>query len=71
MLRLLPDVLPYRIGTPAGFSFAGFNGRTLGDNAPEAMFSLVTNSAISSGLPPTDAADTRSPRFPYVVADRS
>lgn len=33
--RLLPDVLPYRVGTPAAFSFAGFNGRALADNAPE------------------------------------
>src|SRR5712691_1174800 len=29
---LLPDILPYRIGTPASFGFAGRNGRTLTDN---------------------------------------
>ena len=65
--RLLPDVLPYRIGTPAAFSFAGFNGRTLGDNAPEVMYSLVTNTAFPSALTANDAAETRGEQFPYVV----
>jgi hypothetical protein len=65
--RLLPDLLPYRIGSPAVFGFAGFNGRTLGDNAPEVVFSLVTNSAVSTGLPPAASADTRRDDFPYVV----
>ncbi|AWS40246.1 DUF4331 family protein [Streptosporangium sp. 'caverna'] len=66
--RLFPDLLPYRTGTPAGFGFAGRNGRTLADNAPEVMFSLVLNSAISTGLTPEQFADTRSSGFPYVVA---
>ncbi len=66
--RLLPDLLPYRIGTAAALSFAGTNGRTLADNAPEAMFSLATNTAIhSTGLAPQDTAGTRSSRFPYLV----
>ena len=50
-------------GTAAAFSFAGFNGRRLGDNAPEVMFSLVTNSAVSTGL----AATATSDQFPYVI----
>jgi hypothetical protein len=66
--RLLPDVLPYRTGTPACFGFAEHNGRTLADNAPEVMFSLVLNSAANTGLTPGQFADTRSSRFPYVVA---
>jgi hypothetical protein len=65
--RLLPDLLPYRIGTPAAFSFAGFNGRTLADNAPEVMYGLVTNSAVPTGLRPEHAAETRQDKFPYVV----
>jgi hypothetical protein len=65
--RLLPDTLPYRVGTPAIFGFADFNGRTLGDNAPEVVFSLVTNSAVSTGLPAGMSASTRSDSFPYVV----
>ena len=65
--RLLPDVLPYRVGTPAAFGFAGFNGRTLADNAPEVMYSLITNSGFPTGLTSAVAAGTRSADFPYVV----
>ncbi|GAA0228603.1 DUF4331 family protein [Cryptosporangium japonicum] len=61
--RLTPDTLPYRVGTPAVFGFAGFNGRHLADNAPEVMFSLVTNSAVTTGLSAPASSDT----FPYVV----
>jgi Domain of unknown function (DUF4331) len=64
--RLLPDVLPYRVGTTAAFSFAGFNGRTLADNAPEVMYGLVTNSAVPTGLMGA-ASETRQDKFPYVV----
>ena len=65
--RLLPDVLPYVIGTPATYGFAAFNGRTLADNAPEAMLSLVTNTAVPSGLGPAVAERQRAAAFPYVV----
>ena len=67
MTRLLPDVLPYRVGTPAVFGFAGFNGRALADNAPSVMYSLVTNTGIATGLTAASAEGTRSPDFPYVV----
>jgi len=65
--RLLPDVLPYRVGTTAAFSFAGFNGRALADNAPEVMYGLVTNSAVPTGLVAASASETRQDKFPYVV----
>jgi len=65
--KLFPDVLPYVIGTPASYSFAGFNGRTQADNAPEAMLSLVTNMAVPSGLRPATAKQWRDSNFPYVV----
>jgi hypothetical protein len=65
--RLLPDLLPYKVGTPAAFSFAGFNGRTLADNAPEVMYGLVTNTGFPTGLRAADAAETRQDEFPYVV----
>ncbi len=65
--RLLPDLLPYRIGTPAAFSFAGFNGRALDDNAPEVMYSLITNTGFPTGLTSGNAAETRGKQFPYVV----
>ncbi len=64
---LFPDVLPHVIGTPASYGFAGFNGRTLADNAPEAMLSLVTNMAVPSGFTPWVNKDLRDSDFPYVV----
>jgi Domain of unknown function (DUF4331) len=64
---LFPDVLPYVVGTPATYGFAGFNGRTLADNAPEAMLSLVTDTAVPSGLKPSVAKHLRDTNFPYVV----
>jgi len=64
---LFPDVLPYVVGTPATYGFAARNGRTLADNAPEAMLSLVTNTAVPSGLKPSVAKHLRDSNFPYVV----
>jgi hypothetical protein len=64
---LFPDVLSYVVGSPAVYGFAARNGRTLADNAPEAMLSLVTNTAVLSGLKPSAAKDQRSATFPYVV----
>jgi Domain of unknown function (DUF4331) len=65
--KLLPDVLSYVVGTPAGYGFATRNGRPLADNAPEAMLSLVVNTAVPSGLKPSMTAQLRSDQFPYVV----
>ena len=65
--ELFPDVLPYVVGTPAAYGFAGFNGRTQADNAPEAMLSLVTNMAVPSGFTPWANQDLRDSNFPYVV----
>jgi hypothetical protein len=64
---LFPDLLPYVVGTPASYGFTGRNGRTLADNAPEAMLSLVLNTGVNSGLKPSVAAALRRPQFPYVV----
>ena len=65
--ELFPDVLPYVVGTPATFGFAARNGRTLADNAPEVMMSLVAGTAIPSGLKPSVAKNQRADKFPYVV----
>lgn len=62
--ELFPDVLPYVIGTPATYGFATRNGRTLADNAPEVMLSLVLNTAVASGLTPAVAKQQRSPEVP-------
>jgi hypothetical protein len=65
--QLLPDVLPYVVGTPASYGFAGLNGRTLADNAPEVMLSMVTGTGIPSGLKPSVSKHLRDDNFPYVV----
>jgi Domain of unknown function (DUF4331) len=65
--ELFPDVLSYVVGTPAVYGFAGRNGRTQADNAPEAMLSLVTNMGVPSGLKPSVASHQRDISFPYVV----
>ena len=65
---LFPDVLPYAVGTPATYGFAVRNGRTLADNAPEVMLSLVLDTAVPSGLAPSLSRYLRSTNFPYVVA---
>jgi hypothetical protein len=65
--ELYPDVLPYVVGTPATYGFAVRNGRTLADNAPEVMLSLVTGTAVPSGLTPAVASQWRSSEFPYLI----
>ena len=65
--ELFPDVLSYVVGTPATYSFAARNGRTLADNAPEVMMSLVAGAAVPSGLKPSVAKGQRRDKFPYVV----
>ncbi len=65
--ELFPDVLPYVVGTPATFGFVARNGRTMADNAPEVMLSLVTGTAVPSGLKASVAAGQRDASFPYVV----
>jgi len=65
--QLFPDVLSYVVGTPATYGFAALNGRTLADNAPEVMLSLVTGTAVNAGLKPSVAKGQREDKFPYVV----
>jgi uncharacterized protein DUF4331 len=65
--ELFPDVLSYVVGTPATYGFASRNGRTMADNAPEVMLSLVAGTAVPSGLKPAVAERMRDDRFPYVV----
>jgi hypothetical protein len=66
--RLFPNVLPYRVGTPASFDFLGWNGRRMTDNATDVMFSLATNHPVGTGVGKDSV--TRKPRdeFPYVPA---
>ena len=69
--RLLPDLMPYRVGSAANFGLGGVNGRALADNAVEVMFCLVFNAAIPLGLRPEQTAAMRQADFPYVVTPSS
>ncbi|MET8976762.1 DUF4331 family protein [Streptomyces sp. NPDC004539] len=65
-----PDVLPYRVGTPAGYGFAGRNGRTLTDDVVSVMFSVVTNRPFDVGVTRESVTAPPSGVFPYVAPAR-
>ncbi|GAA0291313.1 DUF4331 family protein [Kineococcus aurantiacus] len=64
--RLLPNVLPYTVGTPASFDLLGWNGRNLTDDAPDVVFTLAADSPISLGLGRGSVPRSPSENFPYV-----
>ena len=62
--------LPYTLGSPASFDFAGFNGRTLHDNVMDVMLSLLVNTPLANGTSPDPGRITGSfPYFALPVAD--
>jgi uncharacterized protein DUF4331 len=72
--RLFPTTLPYRIGTPAAFDFAGFNGRALTDDTMDVILTLATNTALGDGVvPPKDRTRDEFPYFgaPYGSAEQA
>ncbi|MFG2452823.1 DUF4331 family protein [Streptomyces sp. NPDC048512] len=66
--RVLPNVLPYTVGTGASFSFAGWNGRALTDDVATVMFSFASNTPVSMGITGQSLTVQPSPSFPYVPA---
>jgi hypothetical protein len=64
--RFFPNILPYKVGTPAVFGFAEWNGRSLTDNAPDVMFSLAANTPVSLGIGKDSVTSKPSKIFPYV-----
>jgi hypothetical protein len=64
--KFLPNVLPYTVGTPASFGFAGWNGRSLIDNAPDAMFSFAANRAVTLAIGKESVTAKPRTKFPYV-----
>ena len=64
--RFLPNLLPYTVGTPAVFGFAGWNGRSLTDNAPDVMFSFASNSPAGLGIGKASVTSKPSDSWPYV-----
>ena len=67
--RVLPDILPYTLGTPASFGFAGVNGRGLVDPAYDVVLSIFTNRAIAGSVD-VDPGVYRRP-FPYLAPPHS
>jgi len=66
--RFFPNILPYKVGTPAAFAFAEWNGRSLTDNAPNVMFSIAANTPVSLGIGKESVTSKPSKTFPYVPA---
>jgi uncharacterized protein DUF4331 len=61
--RLIPAMLPYRIGSEAEFTIRRFNGRPLSSDAFDVMLSLGANAKVADGVSP-DVGRIR-PAFPY------
>lgn len=64
---LLPDLIRYRVGTPASFGFADQNGRGLTECVPEVMFAIVLNAAVPLGLRGAAAEARPRPDFPHLA----
>jgi hypothetical protein len=64
--RLLPNILPYKVGTSALLGFTEWNGRSLTDAAPDVMFSIAANTPIRLGIGKGSVTSKPSKRFPYV-----
>jgi Domain of unknown function (DUF4331) len=64
---LLPDVIPFDPSLPAGFDFAGLNGRRLDDDFGAVVYSAVFGRPIATRLEPL--ADLRAD-WPYVPPPR-
>jgi hypothetical protein len=64
--RLLPNMLPYTVGTQASLGFVEWNGRSLTDNAPNVMFSTAANTPIKLGIGKESVTSKPRKTFPYV-----
>ena len=62
---ILPDAVPYRIGTKAHYGPDGANGRKLSDDAMDAALSWVVGAPVDDGVHQPEGRV--SPRFPFVV----
>ncbi len=64
--RFFPNLLPYRVGSPAAFGFVEWNGRSLTDNAPDVMFSVAANTPVGLGIGKGSVTSKPRSQFPYV-----
>jgi hypothetical protein len=60
---LCPCMLPYELGTVASFAQPRFNGRALGDDVYDVMWTLAANTPIADGVAPDKSRI--APDFPY------
>lgn len=65
---LLPDILPYQLGTKAHFGAGIRNGRGLRDPSAEVMISLVLGTDVPHGLDASSATGALRAMFPYLSA---
>jgi hypothetical protein len=63
--RVLPDILPYTIDSPASFGFAGVNGRGLADPAYDVVLSIFANRAVAGSVEIDPGIHQRP--FPYLA----
>jgi hypothetical protein len=61
--RLLPDVMPYQIGTAANYELRQFNGRQFSEDTFDLMMRLVTNTEVSDDVV---SSQRHQSSFPYV-----
>lgn len=64
--RMLPNMLPYTVGTQASLGFNEWNGRSLTDHAPDVMFSTAANFPIHLGIGKESVTSKPRKTFPYV-----
>ncbi|MCA9471544.1 MAG: DUF4331 domain-containing protein [Nitrospirales bacterium] len=62
--KLMPDVLPYTIGTPAQFSDEKINGRKLSNDVMDVMLTLFSGTNVTDYA---NTSDRYQAAFPYVV----
>ncbi len=62
---ILPDAVPYKIGTEARYGMAGANGRKLTDDAMDVALSWVVGVAVNDGVDQPKGRVSGS--FPFVV----
>lgn len=65
---LMPDILRYRIGTPAQYTAGHRNGRNLTEDVDEDMYQTVIGKHIEQGLDASDATGQLRDQFPYLAA---
>ena len=65
---LLPDVLTYNSQLPIGYGFAGRNGRSLADDTPDLILSLLANTPFSDRVGKPDGLRAH---FPYLAEPNS